>query len=216
MNIFRLLGDISHLASICILIRTIVKDRTIEGISFKTQSLYVLVFLTRYLDILQFVSLYNTLMKVFFVCTSVYIVVCLQRGKTENPIAYKDMIMQDTFKIQYLLAGAAVMAILFNHAFTPSKLLWSFSVWLESVAILPQLFMLSKSGKAKSLTVHYIFALGFYRAMYIPNWAWRYFKEGRFDKLAIAAGIVQTLIYSDFFYIYYVKVIKGKGFEFPK
>lgn len=45
------------------------------GISFKTQALYVAVFVTRYLDILwgEWVSLYNFLMKIFFIGSSCYI-----------------------------------------------------------------------------------------------------------------------------------------------
>lgn len=45
------------------------------GISFKTQALYVAVFVTRYLDILwgDWVSLYNFLMKIFFIGSSCYI-----------------------------------------------------------------------------------------------------------------------------------------------
>ena len=45
------------------------------GISFKTQALYVAVFVTRYLDLFlgEWVSSYNTLMKVFFIGSSCYI-----------------------------------------------------------------------------------------------------------------------------------------------
>lgn len=47
----------------------------LSGISFKTQALYVVVFVTRYLDLLfgEWVSLYNTVMKLFFVGSSCYI-----------------------------------------------------------------------------------------------------------------------------------------------
>jgi hypothetical protein len=48
MNIFRLLGDLSHLASIFILVHKIQKSRSVRGISFKTQLIYLVVFLTRY------------------------------------------------------------------------------------------------------------------------------------------------------------------------
>lgn len=47
MNIFRLLGDLSHLASIFILLNKIQKSRSARGISFKTQLIYLIVFLTR-------------------------------------------------------------------------------------------------------------------------------------------------------------------------
>lgn len=217
MNPFRVLGDLSHLASILILIQTIRSTVSIDGISFKTQALYALVFLFRYLDLLsfQYVSIYNTLMKLFFISSSIYIVVLLQRSKATQPIAYKEMIMADSFKIQYILLASFAMALIFNHKFTPFEIFWSFSVWLESAAILPQLFMLSKSGKSKSLTIHYIFALGLYRALYIPNWLWRFVTEGKYDKIAIMAGIIQTLLYSDFFYIYYKKVIHSRGLNLP-
>jgi len=84
---------------------------------------------------------------------------------------------QDTFRVEYLLGGAAVLGVLFPYKYTMSEILWAFSIWLESVAILPQLFMLQRTGSADTITTHYIFALGAYRALYIPNWIWRYVHE---------------------------------------
>jgi ER lumen protein retaining receptor len=121
----------------------------------------------------------------------------------------------DTFRVQYLLLGAAVLAIIFPAKYTPVEILWTFSIWLESVAILPQLFMLQRTGEADTITVHYLAALGAYRALYIPNWIWRYWTDGHFDKTAVLAGLVQTVLYSDFFWIYYTKVMKGKKFALP-
>jgi hypothetical protein len=91
------IGDLSHLASIFILLHKIQTSRScrgispiqfaiyfahirvltpisILGISFKTQALYVTVYVARYLDIFySWVSLYNFLMKVFFISSSIYI-----------------------------------------------------------------------------------------------------------------------------------------------
>lgn len=78
---------------------------------------------------------------------------------------------------------------------------------MESVAILPQLFMVSKTGEAESITSHYLFALGSYRALYILNWIYRYMNDGHYDLIAIVAGVVQTVLYCDFFYLY---ITKGK------
>ena len=86
-------------------------------------------------------------------------------------------------------------------------MLWTFSIYLESVAILPQLFLISKTGEAESITSHYLFALGSYRGLYILNWIYRYYFEGFFDLIAIIAGCVQTVLYCDFFYLY---ITKGK------
>ena len=93
----RLKGDLSHLASIFILLRKIQSSRSCRGlsalplgahtrtyslnvastgISFKTQALYATVFVTRYLDLFsssQSHSLYNIVMKIFFICSSIYV-----------------------------------------------------------------------------------------------------------------------------------------------
>ncbi len=67
--------------------------------------------------------------------------------------------------------------------------------------------MISKTGEAESITSHYLFALGSYRALYILNWIYRYYFEGFFDLIAVVAGCVQTILYCDFFYLY---ITKGK------
>ena len=82
------------------------------------------------------------------------------------------------------------------------KILWAFSIYLEAVAILPQLYMISKTGEAETITAHYLFALGSYRALYIINWIYRYVNEDTYELIAIVAGTVQTILYVDFFYLY--------------
>lgn len=211
MNIFRFAGDLSHLASIFILLYSIELHKSINGLSLKTQSLYVLVYVTRYLDLFsKYVSLYNSLMKIFFIGSSIYIVYLMA-------VKYRKTIKEDTdtFPVKYLVGGSFFLSLIFTHKYSFGEVLWSFSLWLEAVAILPQLFILQRTGQAENITTHYIFALGLYRALYIPNWLYRYFVESRFDYIAILAGIAQTVVYSDFFYIYYTKVMHGRNFELP-
>ena len=102
-----------------------------------------------------------------------------------------------------------------NHEFSVMEILWTFSIYLESVAILPQLFMVSKTGEAETITSHYLFALGSYRGLYILNWVYRYYSEGFYDIIAIIAGCIQTILYCDFFYLYITKVLKGKKLQLP-
>lgn len=113
----------------------------------------------------------------------------------------------DTFRVEFLLAPVTLLALFINHEFAPFEILWTFSIYLEAVAILPQLFLVSKTGEAESITSHYLFALGSYRALYLLNWVYRYYMEGFFDLIAIVAGVVQTVLYCDFFYLY---VTRGK------
>ena len=89
------------------------------------------------------------------------------------------------------------------------ELMWTFSIYLESVAILPQLVLLQRVQNVDNLSGNYIFLLGSYRGLYILNWIYRYFTEPRYlDYIKWVAGIVQTAIYGDFFY-YYIKSWKN-------
>jgi hypothetical protein len=88
---------------------------------------------------------------------------------------------EDTFRIELLLVPSLLLALLINADFTFIEILWTFSIYLEAVAILPQLFMLQRRGEAETITAHYLFALGSYRGLYILNWIYRYMTEGYFD-----------------------------------
>merc|ERR1712241_564407 len=210
-NFFRLLGDVSHLVAILILLLKIWKTRSCAGISGKSQILFLVVFVTRYLDLVtNFVSVYNTVMKIFFIVSAagtVYLMFIKFKATYDGN--------HDTFRVEFLLGPVAILALVLNHEFSVMEILWTFSIYLESVAILPQLFMVSKTGEAETITSHYLFALGMYRALYILNWIYRYYFEGFYDIIAIVAGCVQTFLYCDFFYLYVTKVLKGKKLQLP-
>lgn len=53
---------------------------------------------------------------------------------------------------------------------TPLENLWTFSIYLESAAILPQLFILSKAGESETITSCYLVLLGRYLALYLASW----------------------------------------------
>ncbi|KAF2858896.1 putative ER lumen protein retaining receptor [Piedraia hortae CBS 480.64] len=213
MNLFRILGDLSHLASIVILLMKMKSSSSASGISFKSQLLYLMVYITRYLDLFwtnPTRSLWNTTFKIIFIACQSYVVYLMLADykPTHDP-------NQDTFRVEFLLAGAAVLGVALPPKYMITEMLWAFSIWLESVAILPQLFMLQRTGEAEAITTHYIFALGAYRALYIPNWIYRHFVSEHIEPIAVVAGIIQTVLYSDFFYIYWSKVLQGKRFNLP-
>jgi len=211
MNIFRLAGDLAHLVAIIILLLKIWKTGSCAGISGRSQILFALVFTSRYLDLFtNFVSLYNSAMKLFFLVTSIgtlYLMWIKFKATYDRN--------HDTFRIEFLVVPAVLLALLLNHEFSVMEVMWTFSIYLESVAIMPQLFMLSKTGEAETITAHYLFALGSYRALYIFNWVYRYYVEEFFDPIAIVAGIVQTVLYADFFYLYITRVMRSRTIELP-
>lgn len=112
--------------------------------------------------------------------------------------------------MEFLVIPTLILAFLINHEFSTMEILWTFSIYLESVAIMPQLYMLQTTGSAETITAHYLFALGSYRGLYILNWVYRFYSENHLDPIAVVAGIVQTVLYADFFYLYVTRVIQQK------
>mmetsp|Transcript_29701 Transcript_29701/g.45903 ORF Transcript_29701/g.45903 Transcript_29701/m.45903 type:complete len:221 (-) Transcript_29701:19-681(-) len=206
MNIFRLIGDMLHLLAILILLTKMIRDRTAAGISLKTQFLYALVFTTRYTDLFTtWVSLYNTLMKIIYLCTSYHICFLMQYRFPWNTTYDKG---NDSFGIKYLIGACFVLALFFHRHVRREwqEILWTFSEYLETIAILPQIYLLENTDRYEALTSHYIFALGAYRLFYVFNWIYRYFAQGYVSKVSWVAGGIQTALYCDFFYQYMTQV----------
>jgi len=177
-------------------------SKSVAGISLKTQEIYVIVFCFRYLDLFwNFLSIYNWVMKIIFIVSSVSIVCVIRFGKPHKDTYNKE---DDAFPYLYLIVPAALLGIAVNQEHdSPFEMCWAFSIYLEAVAILPQLFMLQKQGGAESLTSHYILLLGLYRLFYLLNWVYRYATEEHYMQLIVwISGIVQTALYLDFFYTY--------------
>ncbi|CAN1847377.1 ER lumen protein-retaining receptor A, partial [Linum perenne] len=128
------------------------------GVSRKTQELYALVFLARYLDLFTtFVSVYNSVMKVVFIASSLAIVWCMRRHPLVRRSYDKDL---DTFRHYFLVGGSFVLALMLHEKFTIQEIFWAFSIYLEAVAILPQLVLLQRSGNVDNLTGQYVIFLG--------------------------------------------------------
>lgn len=202
MNIFQFCSNLSHLAAILILLNKITNSRSCAGLSGKSQLLYAIALTTRFLDIpSHFIPFFSTITFTnMFLLASSYYMVKLVYYKYKH----KYNRIHDTFWIWYLLVlPAFILALFVNHAFTPRQVLRAFSIYLEAVAIMPQLFMITKIGKWDTMTSEYFLGMGLYGAFNILGWLYRYLFENVVDLIALAGGIVQTILLSEFFYIYW-------------
>lgn len=219
MNVFRLAGDLSHVASIFILLLRLVSTRQATGISLKTQELFLLVFVTRYLDLFTtFYSLYNSLMKVLYISSTAYIVHMI---RFQEPWKSKYDSSQDAFlHLKFAVLPCfclAVLTMLVQYSFDFIEMLWTFSIYLEAIAIVPQLFMLQRFREVENLTSHYIFLMGSYRGLYIFNWVYRSYFEPYYQHnwIVYVAGVFQTILYVDFFYYYVISKYYGGKLTLP-
>lgn len=220
MNFFRLAGDMSHVLSIFILMLRLTISKQANGISLKTQEMFLVVFLTRYLDLFTtYYSLYNSIMKVLYIASTGFIVYMI---RYKEPFKSKYDHSQDSFlHIKFGIIPCLCVAILtqlVQYATDPVELLWTFSIYLEAIAIVPQLIVLQRFREVENIDGHYIFLLGAYRALYILNWVWRSYNEPFYHHnwLVYGAGVLQTLLYADFFYYFLISKYYGGKLTLPK
>jgi ER lumen protein retaining receptor len=101
------------------------------------------------------------------------------------------------------------------HNYRLGEVLWTFSLWLESLVILPQLFMLRRTQRTDTLTKDYIFFMGTYRLFYVLNWVRKWILKSKTDSVVWITGILQTIVYCDFLYYYVKAFLKGTEMELP-
>lgn len=218
MNLFRLAGDMCHVLSIVVLLLRLKATKNAIGISIKTQELYLVVFCLRYLDLFTtFYSVYNTVMKIAYIASTAFIIYMVRM--TEPFKTTYDQAQDSFLHWQFALAPAALLAVVTNvvQGFDIMEMLWVCSIYLEAVTIVPQLIILQRYREVENLTGHYVFLLGIYRALYILNWVYRSYHEEFYQHnwVVYVCGFVQTALYLDFFYYYFLSKYRGGKFALP-
>lgn len=227
-NVFRILGDVSHTASKCILIWAIHTNSSAEGkcvenpqqrnhsdcfigVSLITQILYALVFVTRYLNIFwvsptgSTLHVWNFVLKNFYIISSFYIIYLMMR------IFARTREREKAWRLGgYCLGGSIILAPIATAMAEGKKtgiveILWTFSIILESLCVVPQLLLLRQTTVPTVIDSFYLLTLGSYRAFYILNWTVRVVTppQHHFEWRAVLFGIIQTAFYVDFAWVYW-------------
>ncbi|KUI70501.1 ER lumen protein-retaining receptor [Cytospora mali] len=194
-NIFRIAGDFSHLASKFILLFSIHRNRSAEGVSFITQALYGVVFLARYTDLFgaqQYI--YNIIFKIFYILSSFYTVGLMQwvfPRTREKELSWK---MGAACFFGSLLLSPFTMLIL------QPKVEWSMFYWLWNFS-----YILESTSVPTVIDSYYLLALGLYRGLYVVNWLTRELDshDSKPKAVQIIFGLIQTALYVDFAWVYY-------------
>lgn len=102
-----------HILSIVVLVLRLRVTKNAVGISIKTQELYLLVFVTRYLDLFtNYYSLYNSVMKVVYISSTALIIYMV---RYTEPFKSNYDGAQDSFlHWKFAVAPVAVIALLTN------------------------------------------------------------------------------------------------------
>ena len=122
---------------------------------------------------------------------------------------------EDTFPHYYLILFALVMSLIINKKYSLWGITWSFSLWLESVAVFPQISIIAQTNGIFTYTAHYLASLGIYRFFYILLWIYRYASDEKIYLVSVCSGVLQVLLYADFFYLYIKNVKKMLMSDLP-
>ncbi|XP_004510248.1 uncharacterized protein [Cicer arietinum] len=216
---FYIASEIIHNTGIIILIYKLFVHKTCSGLSLKSQELTALFIAIRlgcsaYLEnnihtILDLITLLSTLL-----------VIWLIRFRLKSSYI-KEF---DNTWISLLVVPSGILAILIhpsaNHIWI-SRVIWGFTLYLETVSVLPQLRYMKKAKMIETFTGYYVFALGVSRFFSLAYWIIHTYETGGEYLFFFGHGylwmfatliseIVQSFILADFCYYYIKSMIQGE------
>ncbi|GAA0152003.1 membrane trafficking regulatory protein [Lithospermum erythrorhizon] len=207
-----------HFVGILILIHKLIKQKTCSGLSLKTQELTAIFLAVRLMCSALLEADIHTVLDFSTLVSTVWVIYMIRFKLKTSYMA--DM---DDLPHYYLLVPAAVLAFLVHPDVEyplVARIFWAFCVYMESVAVLPQLRMMQKAKIIEPFTGHYVFALGISRFFGFAHWIFQVYETRGGYLFLIGAGyiwlpmvllaeIVQTFILADFCYYYIKSVMSG-------
>jgi len=201
----------------CLLRLQIRKQRGAQGISSRALQLYVVMYGCRLFSTLQYNGylpvdrtgdwVYQlTDLAALIVVVSILVSVHSQCEKSYE----REM---DTCNINMFLAGCFVLAYMVHPHLNNRKIpdmAWTAALYLESIAMVPQLFLLmKKGGEVDNLSSHYIACVFVSRCLMLSFWGNSYVElkpkgsEFNFPGYGvIGAQLLQVVIFGDFMWLY--------------
>lgn len=195
-NYFRYAADYMHFGGMILGIVSVLSTRSVAGFSKKTQTLFQLVYVTRYLDVF---TESQTMYLVFFKLTFNVITAVMLASFTLHHNTYDAV--SDSCNMIVLLLPTAMAAYLASAGSGLIQDLWTFSEFLEPLALVPQYIMFYRNKMAlPKVTLVYIFCVGGYRVLYLCNWIYKRYMwaEAYHDYTSWFCGAVECTLFFDF------------------
>jgi len=198
--------------------------KSVEGVSLKMMECYIIIFFCRLCAIVPFEGylpldksgdwFYQTVEGLAF-CLSLVVVGCCRWRYAGT---YKSD--TDTMNRLWLLLPVLALTSLFHanlNSHLPTDLSWTFALYLESVAVMPQLFLFMNEKRTQSHISHFLAGQALSRVLSFCFWAPSFTEiadsEHHLNKYAghwvMAAQAMQLLVMGDFIYHYIRCIRKG-------
>lgn len=201
------LGYYFHLAAACILIYRTYQRRSIYGLSPDTQIAFLLAVLSRCYWTLD-TRLVETYLSYLELICSVIAAICL----SYLCFRYYDTAKREwtPFRI-YAIAPAALASGFLVHpgdTWMSQQVFVSFTIYLEAMAMLPQLWLMRQMHEIEAVTSHYVALLVVGRGFRMLFWGMLFWNGEHFLCL-FAADVIHTAMCADFMYLWFRKLQHG-------
>lgn len=225
-------GAMARLFGFGILNFKLFTSKRATGISAKSMQLYAVVFLCRLSSIFRHEGylpydksgdwLYHLIEfgSLSFAFSALYACLVLFKDSYQpDGDKFGEMNVPPGYGAVYLAGPIFLVACLIHPNLNSdwfSDVAWTYSMYLESAALIPQLYMFQKqkNGVVDLLTAHFVAALGFGRVMEFSFWIYSYKELSSSNSsilpgyIAILAQFIQLVLMIDFFW-YYFKAVKN-------
>lgn len=225
-------GAMSRMFGFGILNLKTFKSQRSTGISAKTLQLYSLVFFFRLTSIIRHEGylpydksgdwLYHLIeiLALFFTTSALYgVTVPFRETYQASCDKFGEVGVPPGYGAVYLAVPALIIAMILHPSLNDdyfSDVAWTYAMYLESVAVIPQLYMFQKqkNGVVEIMNAHFVAALGFGRVMEFTFWIYSYHELSSSSGsslpgyLAILSQFLQLVLMVDFFW-YYITAVKN-------
>ncbi|CAL1126656.1 unnamed protein product [Cladocopium goreaui] len=197
-NIFRYIGDYLHDAAVVFLLCHACCRRSVAGLSLRTQCIYLTLYVSRYLDLLDHLqNAYLVFHKIYFISTALLALLCFR--------CWRDTYQKDADTCPALSFALLALCLAPWSAAEDKtmEILWTWSQSLEGFAMVPQYvcsYRNAVSGAPDPWGVSlWVCLMGTYRFFYILNWLFKKsLMQHYWDPHSWFGGFVNLCFFTDY------------------
>lgn len=226
------LSSLVQMLSFIIIILKVIGYESCSGLSMNTALCYVIILASR----LTSTIFYHGYLPSdeagdwFYQLTEIITLICstgllfLMKGKYNDTYDYQ----HDSLDYKYFVFPSLALAFLVHTSLNRNLItdvMWTFSMYLETAAIVPQLVLFhSKKGQIEKYTSHFVALQGLSRLFSLLFWYDTYVELNESQSnsysllqeycgyMIIASQVIQLIIMCDYYYFYFKSLWKGDGY----
>jgi len=204
-------------------------SKSSRGVSLKMFECYALLIFFRLCSIIPFEGylpydssgdwLYQLIEFISFILALTIVMFCRKRFAA----SYERE--SDVFNHYYIIGACFVLALIFHpnlNGLMPFDVSWTFALYLESVAVMPQLFMFQRDKRVEPFTTHFLAGQALSRLFSFIFWFSSYKElndhtvtlKSYVGQWVMIMQLIQLVVMGDFIYHYIQCIRKGISTQF--